>query len=433
MDWEITATQNDEAWFDDYVREIVSSTPPALPPNDQKFGHVETHWHQIRPGVAFITSNPKTGSLDDQRMAEAWVLAQLQAHGFKRAEWSLYPEQRTATWDDVQAKARRLVQSGNVKILKNGWDQIIGEVQGDHGLYNTFIKRQDPSSQKVTGSSCDCDWGEFQNLPRTRMWQRFQDRPCSHILATYWQSQATPLDEDRAPGNFGQPGQMAFPGMGGPMSAPSSMPLMQNSPYAPPSAWFNDPAGGYAGMMPGGPQNGSGGLSDPSGAQMPLAPSPEDVLPQFPMDPSLQPPTQQPNPASIPGGNPGPTPTNPVQYPGGTFSSVRTAVDQQFQNGDRVQLLNDDLLDYPSGELVGRSPEHGAGQPYALKKNMIGEVLGTHPQTGMVNVLWMGPQFADRGPMEPYGAQGWHWPSDIKLRPDVRAPGPNVPRAVPIK
>lgn len=419
MEWEITSTQNDEAWFDDYVHEIVSSTPPALPDNDQTFGHVETHWHQVRAGVAYVASNPDTGTTDDRRLAEAWVVAQLAPHGFKRALWDFDRLEKTATWGDIQAKARRLIQSGNVMLLRNGWNTVIGQVQGDHGNYRTEISRDDPSSRQISGSNCQCDWGQFQNLPRTRQWKRFQDRPCAHILATYWQSLASPLDEDRAPGNFGQPGQMAFPGMGGPMQAPGSMPLMQNAPLSP----AGGPDGGYAGIPPAGPQGGSEG---PSGGQMPLAPSPEDALPQFPMDPSMMPPTPQPNPASIPGGNPGPTPTNPIQYPGGTFSSVRTAVEQPFQNGDRVQLLNEDY-----GTLEGRSEAHGAGQQTPLPKGLIGEVLGTHPSTGMVNVLYMGSPWNQNGPMEPYGASAWHFPSDIKLRNDVRAPGPAIRRSVP--
>lgn len=424
MEWTVTSTQSDEA-FDDYVRELVSSTPPALPPNDQKFGHVETHWHQVRPGVAFIASNPDTGTFDDRIVAEAWVLAQLEPHGFKRAVWNLDSFEKTATWDDVQAKARRLIQSGNVQLIRNGWNKIIGQVQGDHGNYKTEISRDDPNSRSISGSTCQCDWGQFQNLPRTRIWKRFQDRPCAHILATYWQALGTPLDEDRAPGNFGQPGQMALPGMGGPMSAPSTMPMMKQNPYQ--QGWWDQPGESPA-MPPGGPQNGLGGpTGPPQGQQAPIAPSPEQALPQFPMDPSMQPTTQQPQPASIPGGNPGPTPTNPIQYPGGTFShtcaSRRISVDQPFQNGDRVQLLNDDY-----GTLEGRSPEHGAGQPCPLKAGQVGEVLGTHPSTGMVNVLYMGKPWDNNGPMEPYGASAWHFPSDLKLRNDIRAPGPAIRR-----
>jgi hypothetical protein len=437
MEWTITDTQTHEAAFDDYVREILTAESPSLPSNDQKFGHVETHWHQHRAGVAFIASNPDTGTHSDRYWAEQFVLAQLEPHGFKRLTWTYDRDHRIheATWDDIEAKARRLVQTGAVQLNRNGPQSILGVVQGDHGTYNSEIKRDDPDHPgAITGTHCECDWGHFQNLPRTRQWQRFQDRPCAHILATYWQAQATPLDEDRAPGDSGQQGQMSLPGMGdlGPMQAPSKMPLMQNSPYVSPSAWFNDPSGGLDQSQIGWPPGGGGGA--PGGAPAPdpgsgggagmQAPSPEGALPQFPMDPGAM--GQPPNPASTPGGNPGPTPTNPIQYPGGTFSKV-AAMEQPYQNGDRVQLLNDDM-----GTLVGRSEAHGAGQQATVSKGSIGEVLGTDPVTNMVNVLHMGPQFANRGPMEPYGVQAWHWPSDLKPRPDVRAPGPNVPRSRPL-
>lgn len=405
--WTIKSTQDDASWFDDLVIDVLDHEPAPLPPNDAKWGHVETHWHQVRSGVAYVYSNPETGSADDRRLAEALVVAQLEPHGFKRATWEYRYDHsdmtKTATWADIEAKARRLIQGGAVQLLRNGYNTIIGQVQGDHGNYKTEISRDDPNSQAISGSTCECDWGQFQNLPRTRQWKRFQDRPCAHILAAYWQSKATPLDEDRNPG-----GQMSMPGMGGPMSAPSSMPLMQapQSPSAAPMA----PGGPGPQGMPGPAQM---SLGDPSGGMQ--APSPEDVLPQFPMDPSLVP---QHNPASIPGGNPGPTPTNPIQYPGGTFSKVAHI------NGDIVQLLNDDY-----GTLVGRSEAHGAGQQTPIAAGQMGEVLGTHPSTGMVNVLYMGKPFEQNGPLMPYGAQAWHFPSDVVARPDVKKPGPAIRRS----
>jgi hypothetical protein len=100
---------------------------------------------------------------------------------------------------------------------------------------------------------------------------------------------------------------------------------------------------------------------------------------------------------------------------------------QTYQNGDRVELLNSDF-----GTLVGRSEAHGAGQQTPIAKGQIGEVLGTHPSTGMVNVLYAGKPFAGNGEMMPWGATMWHLPSEIKLRNDVRAPGPNVPRSRPV-
>jgi hypothetical protein len=130
------------------------------------------------------------------------------------------------------------------------------------------------------------------------------------------------------------------------------------------------------------------------------------------------------------------SPLNPTQYPqgpGGTFSSyqpvrMRHMASQTYRNGDRVQLQNDDW-----GTLVGRSEEAGAGQQAKVPKGQVGEVLGTHPSTGMVNVLYMNtPQVNRNGPMEPYGVAAWHFPSDLQLKNEIRAPGYNVPRSRPV-
>lgn len=101
-------------------------------------------------------------------------------------------------------------------------------------------------------------------------------------------------------------------------------------------------------------------------------------------------------------------------------------MDQPFQNGDVVQLRHPD-----EGTLVGRSVEHGAGQKVPLPQGTPGEVLGTDPSTGLVNVLCMGKFFEQFGAMEPFGATVWSWPSDLIPRPDLRKPGPNVVRTRP--
>jgi hypothetical protein len=94
-----------------------------------------------------------------------------------------------------------------------------------------------------------------------------------------------------------------------------------------------------------------------------------------------------------------------------------------YKNGDIVQLRYPD-----TGTLVGRSEEHGAGQDFDLSPGMLGEVLGTHPSTGMHNVLWMGKPFDNNKEFEPYGAVGWHFPTYLIPRPDVKKPGPAIRR-----
>lgn len=410
--WTVTHTQDEATWLCD----VIAHELPPLPSHDQRIAHVETHWHQVAPGTAFVVANPDHGTPDDRRLAEAMVMEQLQPHGFKRATYTLRPDlTKESTWGDIQDKAKRLIQSGNVTILRNGYNSVIGQVQGDHGNYKTEIARQDPNSQAITGSHCPCDWGQFQNLPRTRQWKRFQNRPCAHILATYWQAAATPIDEERAPGDTGL-GQMGLPGMGGPMQAPSGMGIMQKSPTPNPNAWF---------MQPGAPPNAFNQNMPQGGPEQMTAPAPEDVLPQFPMDPSAMP---QVNPSSIPGGRPGPTPTDPIQYPGGTFSSYRPArllhmADQQYQNGQLVRTLQED-----QGTMVGR-PESGmAGEPVTIPRGAVCEVLGTDPTTAMVNILWMGKSFDQMSYFQPFGATAWYWPSQVTPASDITPPGPAVRR-----
>lgn len=442
MTWNVLSTQSETAYFDDVVREILASAPAPLPVHDRSIGQIETHWHVDAPGVVYIAANPEQGSPEDRIYACKVVEAALSQHGYKRLSYELWEpinhvdnetreaienyadnafergvewarehksNIKTATWGDVQAKAKRLIQSGKVIIKRNGANVVQSQVQGDHGTYEPEIHRDDPNSNTITNSYCNCDWGSFQNLPRTRQWKRFQNRPCAHILATYWQSLATPLDEDRAPGDNGQQGQMMLPGMSGPSSAPSSMGIMQQAPTAP-SAWFNPQTPDL--------NQGAGGAE---GVQ---APTPESVLPQFQNPMEGQMPSQQLNGVSVPGARGGPTALNPMQMPG-TYSSEQSATMQHmsYENGDLVHLLNDDY-----GEQVGRSEEHGAGSTIHLPRGLVGEVLGTHPSTGMVNVLYSGKPWEENGPMEPWGAQAWHFPSDLVPRPDLKKPGPAIRR-----
>lgn len=137
-----------------------------------------------------------------------------------------------ATWDDIVAKAQRLIQSGQVTILRNAPHHLMAHVIGDHGEYNTEISRTDPSSNVIEQWSCECPWDQFA-FNRTREWKRFEGRVCSHVLATYWKGKSTPLDyqPDTGPKPFqkqGPPQQRIpyqGPGAGGP---PESGPQMQD-------------------------------------------------------------------------------------------------------------------------------------------------------------------------------------------------------------
>lgn len=421
MAWRVTSTQDEASWFSDYVRTALASPAPALPPHEQRIGAASATWFETEPGIAVIMT--REGTVDDRMLAEIVVREQLRGHGIRQASFDLdWPDpvlRKEATWDDVMAKAKRLIQAGQVKILRNGLNNVVGHVQGDHGDYQTEIGRDDPNSRAITTWQCDCPWDQFA-WQRTRQWKKYEGRVCSHVLATYWLSQQMPLDEDAHPSGGGGPNpQGSLFNMaptapsggggapGGPAPAPqgTQMPLFNMAPGIMPP-----------GVNPYAPVNNDMGY----GAQG--APSGPDIMPPFPMDLMQQQMDMMPpvNPVSTPGGKP-PSPLNPVQYPGGTFSHVAAQGDS-FANGDVVQLMHED-----HGTAMGRSDAHGSGQTQTIPANSIGEVLGQDPSTGLVDVMFTGPA-AQNGPMEPYYVRGWFWASDLTPRPDIPKPGPAIRR-----
>lgn len=418
--WEITATIDSDVFFDDHLSAILDSPERILPNRKCVISSTTVVWEPVGDSRVFIQS--RGGSVDDRWYAESLLENQLADHGYRRASWEIDSFQKTADWNDIMTKAKRLILSGAVRILRNGYNNIVASVKGDHGTYQCEIFRQDPNSRAITGSDCECGWGEFQNQPRTREFKKFQDRPCSHILAAFWQSQSLPIDEDVHPSGGQGPSTFGPPqGFGGPGAAS----------FGPEEAeGFSTPSGGQ------GPQMGSPGPTGPPPSMPGASGSPADVLPQFPM--ANQP---QANPASIPGIK-GPTPTDPIQYPagpGGTFSSVQwtkvgddeTEEPIQVPPADNFEWKNPNLvqLRYPdTAEYVGR-PESGlAGTQMNLTPGTVGEIRGVDPSTGMVNVLWMGKQFDQMKALEPFGASGWHFKHYLVPRPDLKHPGPAIRR-----
>ena len=411
----ITATQNDDAFFEDYVRLALACEPPKLPERVMRLGAVQAGWFPTVPGIAHIFASG--GTPLDRRYAYVLIANQLEGHGIKPASYTLdwdYADEtliKEAGWPDIQAKATRLIKSGKVKIVRNAKEIVAGVVEGDHGTYNTEIQRNDPNSQAISMWSCECKWDQFA-WQRTRQWKRLEGRVCSHVLATYWQALGTPLDEEIGPGSEGPqeppPGapEGAQPPEGVPQPA-GSAPGMEQVPGG--GTGMVPPAGTPGPQKPGLP-NQTAPPPEPAGAVPGQAPEPQSLIPQYPHDPALQPAI---NPVSVPGQKPQ-TPLNPMQSPGGTFSHVAA---QQFTNGDMVQLKQAD-----HGQTVGLN----AGETKEIPMNSIGEVMGTDP-LGLVNVYFAGPQ-AEAGRMEPHGVTMWAWPQDLILRPDLRQPGPAIRR-----
>jgi hypothetical protein len=291
MAWDVEAAVTEDQWTEEYVRTILASRPTHTPPTRLALGEVTARWFPTEPGIAFIETTG--GTVDDRIVAEAYLREWLRNSGWKQAQYSLYRLNKVSAWPDIENKAKRLIQSGNVQLLRNGPQNIVGHVVGDHGEYQTEISREDPNSQTITQWQCDCPWDQYA-WQRTRQWKKYEGRPCAHVLATYWASQSAPLDEEASPG---QPQQTLFdPGTGQPPGG------LTNTPAQP---------------LPQPAQLSIPGISVPP----PEAPKPPEVIPPLPQGAPAPP-----GVVSVPGARP-PTPADPTQYPGGTFSKVADAWD----------------------------------------------------------------------------------------------------------
>lgn len=371
------------------------------PPKTQKIGSCTVHWTETLAGDIRIYSE---GPSESSRIAAQKVVQkQFEKDGYEKTS----SFKKEASWNDIMAKAKRLVQSGNVNVQRNSAQTILANVQGDHGNYDCEISREDPNSRAITQWKCTCPWDQFA-WQRTRKWKKYEGRVCAHVLASYWKSHSMPLDEDIHPGVT----------QGPPPPIPGADPAI-NSP-ALPDAGIPSPAGSPQTVPMQGPVTPFN--QNPIQAP-PQGPAGPDILPQFQGPPA--PPA--PPPVSIPGVI-GPTPEGPIQNPGsqdgmgGTFSKVIESDDSfvkqpdGFQNGNLVQLKNADY-----GIAEGKSEAHGSGQYREVPANSIGEVMGQDPTTGMVEAIY---PLHNSGPLEPYHVRMYHFPSEVTLRPDLKRPGP---------
>lgn len=102
---------------------------------------------------------------------------------------------KVATWAEVFQKAKRLKDSGQVIVQRNGYDNVVAMVRGDYGVYEVEFTRQDPNSRAISMWHCTCPWAQFVWF-RTGPWRKYEGRVCSHCLAAYWAAKGTPLDDD---------------------------------------------------------------------------------------------------------------------------------------------------------------------------------------------------------------------------------------------
>jgi len=94
----------------------------------------------------------------------------------------------TASWADVRRKAKRIKEEGGVRIVAASHDGIVGEVQGEHHLYEsefTFV----PGRKAIAAWNCGCKWGAYA-WGRSPAYARFEGRQCSHVTALQYEAQS---------------------------------------------------------------------------------------------------------------------------------------------------------------------------------------------------------------------------------------------------
>ena len=66
----------------------------------------------------------------------------------------------TAAWKDVRAKAKRIRESGGVRIAASHDNVIVGHIKGDNGVYETEIVSF-PGKRNAATWSCGCKWSSY--------------------------------------------------------------------------------------------------------------------------------------------------------------------------------------------------------------------------------------------------------------------------------
>lgn len=118
----------------------------------------------------------KPGSEDKGGAKEAALAAFTAAAGSQSFRFEF-----TAGWRDVVAKAKRLRKGGRVRITHVSAGLVIGEVGGDHDVYEAGIQRPPGRPQTIQHWACGCPWASFHqdgSYPG-----RLNGRPCSHVYA----------------------------------------------------------------------------------------------------------------------------------------------------------------------------------------------------------------------------------------------------------
>lgn len=95
----------------------------------------------------------------------------------------------TAAWRDVQAKAKRIRSTGGVHIVASSHGFVIGEIQGDNGVYEAGLQRVPGRTAAVQAYSCGCKWAGYHSN-QDKGTSRYAGRMCSHALALQYEAQS---------------------------------------------------------------------------------------------------------------------------------------------------------------------------------------------------------------------------------------------------
>jgi hypothetical protein len=448
----------------------------------QVFGNTMVRWWDGKPGDAVVMS--AGGTEDDRYLAEQIVLDDLQRLGYTRAYFTLNEGsdlRKTADWQEVQQKGVRLKNNNQVTILRNGWNVIVANVIGDHGEYEVTISRDDPNSMAITQWTCECPWDQYA-FNRTRKWKKYEGRCCSHVLAAYWQAQATPID-DYDPNKHGpmprgqkgtqpvQQGELFDRGVGRQPQRPPSAPSGQGPtneigtgggvPKGVDQSEITDSGGSGGPPVPGAPQPpGVSAPSAPTAPGAPAAPAPQTgQLPQVPKPSPSRGQGQSTNPLEV---GPKPLQATPsdafdvippapdygeqMQLPfsqpkgedqtggrnlhmpgalskviGKTFSHVRNAA-RDLEPEQIVQLLPpENAVDWNGewGTAVGGAPGMGTGSPWLVGPNSIGKVFSYDKTLDWATVHF---PLHETGELQPHFVEVILPSGQLAPRPDISDP-----------
>lgn len=213
---------------DDYLSRRESANEYITPEVGQVYATTTKpfHWLEIvdihEDGTVEIVQLPggrRRGYFDPVRWERQVRRGEFIYRGYRRndfvfeSKWVLAgqydsPEHRDpGGWQGIMEKAQRLRQQGQIQVQRNGVQNIVGQVQGDHGTYETEIWRSDPQRNTISLWNCSCPWGGY-SWGRTRQFKKYEGRPCAHTLALYWEALSHPLDEE-----YGENQQLTIPGI----------------------------------------------------------------------------------------------------------------------------------------------------------------------------------------------------------------------------